>query len=36
MTKEEFYDFGIMMANDSKLLFDNKKYHNSVYLSEYI
>lgn len=36
MTKQNFYDFGITMANDSKLLYNNGKYHNSVYIGGYI
>jgi hypothetical protein len=36
MTKEGFYKFGIMMANDSKLLFDDNRLHNSVYLGAFV
>jgi len=36
MTKQDFYDFGIIMKNDSKLLFDNGRLHNSVYLGAFV
>jgi len=36
MTKEGFYKFGIMMANDSKLLFNKNRLHNSVYLGAFV
>lgn len=36
MTKQEFYDFGIMMKNDSNILFDNNQKHTSVYLAGYV
>lgn len=36
MTKQDFYDLGIMMANDSKLLFNENRLHNSVYLAGYV
>jgi len=36
MTKQYFYDFAIMMKEDSKILFENQSYHNSVYLGAYV
>ena len=36
MIKQEFYDFGIMMKNDSKLLYDGGRLHNSVYLGAFV
>ena len=36
MTKEDFYDFAKLMYNDSKILFDKKSYHNSVYLGAFV
>jgi len=36
MNKQNFYDFAIMMANDSKLLFEANRLHNSVYLGGYV
>ncbi|MFK5975881.1 MAG: hypothetical protein QM493_05185 [Sulfurovum sp.] len=36
MTKEEFYKFGIMMQENSNILFVNNKYHTSVYLGGYV
>lgn len=36
MTKQNFYDFGVMMKNDSELLFNNNSFHNSVYLGAFV
>lgn len=36
MTKKNFYDFGVMMKNDSKILFDNRSFHNSVYIGAFV
>lgn len=36
MTKENFYDFGVMMKNDSVMLFNNGSLHNSVYLGAFV
>ena len=36
MSKQNFYDFAMMMANDSKLLFEANRLHNSVYLGGYV
>lgn len=36
MTKQEFYDFGIMMKKNSNILFDNNQKHTSVYLAGYV
>ena len=36
MTKENFYDFAIMMREDSNILFDNNSLHNSVYLGAFV
>ncbi len=36
MTKEKFYDFAIMMLNDSKILFEKDSLHNSVYLGAFV
>ncbi|RLA83300.1 MAG: hypothetical protein DRG78_04800 [Epsilonproteobacteria bacterium] len=36
MTKRNFYDFGLIMANDSNLLFNNNSLHNSVYLGAFV
>lgn len=35
MTKDDFYDFAMLMKNDSILLFENQSYHNSVYIGGY-
>jgi len=36
MTKQNFYDFAMMMSVDSKLLHNNNKLHNSVYLGVFV
>ena len=36
MTKRNFYDFAIMMKENSKILFDHDKNHTSVYLAGYV
>ena len=36
MTKQKFYDFGIMMKEDSNILFDEGSLHNSVYLGAFV
>jgi hypothetical protein len=36
MTKQEFYDFAMMMKRDSNILFDSNSLHNSVYLGAFV
>jgi len=36
MTKEEFYNFAIMMKEDSKILFEGNRNHTSIYLAGYV
>ena len=36
MTKQNFYDFGMMMKKDSNILFDEGSLHNSVYLGAFV
>jgi len=36
MTKQEFYDFSELMAEDSEILFNKNAYHNSVYLGAFV
>ena len=36
MTKLKFYDFSIMMKENSKILFDADRNHTSVYLAGYV
>lgn len=36
MTKQKFYEFAIMMRENSKILFENDKKHTSVYLGGYV
>ena len=36
LTKQEFYDFALMMKKDSNILFKKNSYHNSVYLAGYV
>ena len=36
MTKQEFFDFAIMMRENSKILFNEDRYHTSVYLAGYV
>ena len=36
MTKQKFYDFGMMMKKDSNILFDEGSLHNSVYLGAFV
>ena len=36
MTKQEFYEFSELMAKDSKILFNQNAYHNSVYLGAFV
>ena len=36
MTKQNFYDFALMMKRDSNILFENNSLHNSVYLGGYV
>jgi len=36
MTKQEFYDFAMMMKEDSNILFDRGSLHNSVYLGAFV
>jgi hypothetical protein len=36
LTKQEFYDFALMMKKDSNILFENEAFHNSVYLAGYV
>lgn len=35
-SKESFYKFGLLMNNDSDILFSNNCYHTSVYLAGYV
>jgi HEPN domain-containing protein len=32
-TKKDFYNFGMMMVKDSKILYENNSLHNSVYFA---
>jgi len=32
-TKKDFYNFGMMMVEDSKILYENNSLHNSVYFA---
>ncbi len=34
--ESSFYEFSLEMKKDSKILFDNKAFHNSVYLAGYV
>jgi len=36
MTKENFYDFAIMMKENSNILFEKNKNHTSIYLAGYV
>lgn len=36
MTKQNFYDFSMMMKENSKILFEANKNHTSVYLAGYV
>jgi len=36
MTKQQFYDFAMLTKEDSNLLFENNKLHNSTYLGGYV
>lgn len=36
MTKRKFYDLGLLMKNDSTVLFNINAYHNSVYLAAFV
>ena len=36
MTSREFYDFCVLMKNDSNILFANNAWHNSVYLGAFV
>ena len=36
MTKQNFYDFGMIMKKDSNILFDEGSLHNSVYLGAFV
>jgi len=36
MTKQEFFDFAIMMRENSKTLFNEDRCHTSVYLAGYV
>lgn len=36
MTKQNFYEFALMMKKDSNILFENNSLHNSVYLGAFV
>ena len=36
MTEQKFYDFSIMMKENSNILFSKNKYHTSIYLAGYV
>lgn len=36
MTKKEFYDFAIMMKENSNILFQSERNHTSIYLAGYV
>lgn len=35
-SKEDFYDFGLLMRKDSEVLFSDNRLHTSVYLAGYV
>ena len=35
MTKQNFYNFAMMMGNDSNILYNSNSYHNSIYLGAF-